>query len=409
MCRHGSAAWFTLLVLAGGLPAVEAAVKIKGVDAEKGLLVIQVGDRVRTVKADKGVKVLDAKGQELADGLKSKELKEGIEVTLTVEQGNSEPVVKAIRLGKKDSDNPREKSAVGLKPLTEMSAQDKYKGEDGGLYGGGKNEPPAGHRAAAREESKRITPLDADGKPAKDGKIVVISIGMSNTSGEFSLFKKIADRDPETSPHVVLVDCAVGGAGAASWAKGAAGVWATVDRRLKDAGVSPQQVQVAWVKHADPGPSPDAVPLEYARKLQAYLVSILNITESKYPNLRVAYLSSRIYGGYNAAGKRLVNPEPFAYESAFSVRWLIQDQIKGDRGLNYDPKRGKVVSPLLLWGPYLWADGITPRQSDGLVWDRGDLGQDGVHPSPAGGEKVAKLLLTFFKTDGDTKRWFLKK
>src|SRR5439155_512616 len=128
----------------------------------------------------------------------------------------------------------------------------------------------------------------------------------------------------------------------------------------------------------------------------------------RYPNLRVAYLSSRIYGGYNAAGLRLVNPEPFAYESAFAVRWLIQDQIKGNPRLNADLKQGKVVAPVLLWGPYLWADGITPRKSDGLVWERKDLGQDGVHPSPAGGEKVADLLLKFFKTDAGAQKWFLK-
>lgn len=32
--------------------------------------------------------------------------------------------------------------AVGLKPLTEMAAADTYLGEDGGLYGGGQNQPP---------------------------------------------------------------------------------------------------------------------------------------------------------------------------------------------------------------------------------------------------------------------------
>jgi hypothetical protein len=408
MRRPWLASLCTVLILTGGLLAFEGVAKIKRVDPEKGMVVVQLGDKDRAVKADKAIKVLDANGKELADGLKAKELKAGIEAMFTVEQENNEPVIKAIRLRKPESENPREKSSVGLTPLTEMSAQDRYKGEDGGLYGGGRNEPPAAHRAAAQEASQRITPLDADGKPSKDGKIVFISIGMSNTSGEFTLFKKKADRDPDKASEVVLVDCAIGGAGAASWSKASAGVWTTVERRLKDGGVSPLQVQVAWVKHANPGPSPDTAPFEYAKTLHEQLVSILHITKSRYPNLRVAYLSSRIYGGYNAAGIRLVNPEPFAYESAFSVRWLIQEQIKGDHRLNYDPKKGEVVAPVLLWGPYLWADGIKPRKSDGLVWERKDLGQDGVHPSMAGGEKVTSLLLQFFKTDRDTKRWFLK-
>jgi hypothetical protein len=308
-----------------------------------------------------------------------------------------------------DGNGPKreERSSVGLKPLNEMTAEEKYKGEDGGLYGGGKNEPPGAHQAAAREELSAIAPLDAQGKPSKEGKIVLLSIGMSNTFGEFSFFKEKADQDAGKSPRVVLVNGAVGGAGAASWAKGAERVWNTVMERLKEAGVSPEQVQVGWMKHADPGPQPDTAPLEYAKKLKEWQLSILQLLKARFPNLRVCYLSSRIYGGYNAAGIRLVNPEPFAYESAFSVRWLMLDQIKGEPKLNYDPKKGPVRAPLLLWGPYLWADGITPRKSDALFWERKDLGEDGVHPSKSGREKVADLLLKFFKTDAGAATWFL--
>ena len=86
-----------------------------------------------------------------------------------------------------------ERRSVGLKPLTEMTAEDRYKGEDGGLYGGGKNEPPESHQAAARKESEGLTPLDGQGRPAKDGKIVLLSVGMSNTYGEFRMFKELAD------------------------------------------------------------------------------------------------------------------------------------------------------------------------------------------------------------------------
>jgi hypothetical protein len=86
-------------------------------------------------------------------------------------------------------DEPRkEQPSTGLKPLTEMTADDKYKGEDGGLYGGGKNEPPMAHQQLADEALKKITPLDAQGKPSPTGKIVFISLGMSNTAGEFKMF-----------------------------------------------------------------------------------------------------------------------------------------------------------------------------------------------------------------------------
>jgi hypothetical protein len=296
----------------------------------------------------------------------------------------------------------QEQPSTGLKPLTEMTAQDRYKGEDGGLYGGGSNEPPKAHQAAARQALQQIAPLDAQGKPSKDGKIVFLSLGMSNTYGEFALFKQLADRDPQKSPHVLIVNGAVGGAGVSSWARPRSGTWQKVADRLKEAGVSPEQVQVAWIKHAEPGPSPDTFPLEYAKKVKEDIAASLAITRATFPNLRVAYLSSRLYGGYNIVGIRRVNPEPFAYETAFSVRWVIQDQIKR-------AKRGKVDGPVLLWGPYLWADGVRPRKGDKLVWERKDLGQDGVHPSPSGRRKVANLLLDFFKNDAGAKTWFVKR
>jgi hypothetical protein len=305
-------------------------------------------------------------------------------------------------LPRKEIEKRKEQKSTGLKPLTEMTAKDRYKGEDGGLYGGGRNEPPKAQQLAAREALKKIRPLDAHGKPSKSGKVVFISLGMSNTAGEFRLFKQLADRDPQKSPDVVLVNCAIGGAGVSSWARPRSGTWQKVAERLEEAGVSAEQVQVAWVKHAEPGPWPDTKPLQYARKVKEDLAASLAITRDTFPNLRVAYLSSRIYGGYNIAGIRRVNPEPFAYETAFSVRWVIQDQIARR-------KKGKAEGPVLLWGPYLWADGVRPRKGDKLVWERKDLGGDGVHPSKAGGQKVARLLLRFFKTDAGAKTWFVKR
>ena len=53
------------------------------------------------------------------------------------------------------------KPPVGLNRLTDMN--DRYKGQDGGLYGGGKNDPPQGHLEAALQQAKLIQPLDADG------------------------------------------------------------------------------------------------------------------------------------------------------------------------------------------------------------------------------------------------------
>jgi hypothetical protein len=295
------------------------------------------------------------------------------------------------------------KEQVGFKPLSEMSAQDRYLDQDGGLYGGGQNTPPAMHRSAAEAELAKIQPLDRDGKPAADGKIVFVSISMSNATQEFSTFKRIADADAGKSPKLTIVDCAQGGQAMAEWVDPDARPWQEADRRLAAAAVTHPQVQVAWIKLANKGPQGDLQ--EHGRKLQRDTLAVIQNAKARFPNLRIAYLSSRIYGGYTMGG---LNPEPYAYESAFVCRWLIQDQIKGDAALNYDAAKGMVKAPLVLWGPYLWADGTKPRAGDGLLYTRDDLGPDGTHPSNAGREKVARLMLSFYKTDPLAKSWFAK-
>jgi hypothetical protein len=290
---------------------------------------------------------------------------------------------------------------VGLTPLTEMTASDRYLGEDGGLYGKGQNVPPPEHRKAAEAELAKIQPLNADGKPAKDGKIVFVSISMSNATQEFSYFKRVADEDPAKSKLLTIVDCAQGGQAMAQWVDPQGKAWLEADKRLSAASISPQQVQVAWIKLANVQPRGELT--QHGKKLQQDTTVVLQNARSRFPNLRIAYLGSRIYGGYSSGA---LNPEPYAYEGAFAARWLIQDQIKGDAALNYDASRGAVKSPLLLWGPYLWGDGMTPRKSDGLVWKREDVVGDGTHPSEAGRAKVTRLLLDFCKTDPLAKSWF---
>ncbi|MGB8170393.1 MAG: hypothetical protein WCF18_23020 [Chthoniobacteraceae bacterium] len=293
-----------------------------------------------------------------------------------------------------------------LTPLTELGTA-KYKGEDGGLYGGGLNEPPRAHLEAAMKESAKIRPLDADGKESANGKIGLLSVGMSNTTMEFSRFKQLADLDPTKAKSVVIIDGAQGGQTAMRWADPRSALWHNVDERLTAAGVSARQIQVAWMKQAEAGPAQYGDFPKHAKQLQENLAKDLANLKQKFPNLRIVYLSSRIYAGYATSG---LNPEPYAYEEAFTMRWLIQDQIAGQPELNYDATRGPVKSPLLLWGPYLWADGETPRKADGLIYKREDLSdKDGTHPTDSARQKVAELLLNFLKSDPTAKIWFTEK
>lgn len=288
-------------------------------------------------------------------------------------------------------------------PLCDMTEKDRYKGEDGGLYGQGRNTPPDAHRKAAETELKKIQPLDADGKPAKDGRVVLVSISMSNATQEFSVFKRLADADRDKAAWLTIVDCAQGGQAMAEWANPKAAPWDEAERRLKAANVTNAQVQVAWIKLANKRPMGDLD--KHGKQLQRDALAVIQNAKSRFPNLRIVYLGSRIYGGYATTP---LNPEPYAYESAFAARWLIQDQIAGDAALNYDPAKGDVKAPLLLWGPYLWADGSNGRKIDKLVWEKEDFVADGTHPSRSGREKVAQLLLEFFKNDPLARPWFVK-
>jgi hypothetical protein len=50
---------------------------------------------------------------------------------------------------------------------------------------------------------------------------------------------------------------------------------------------------------------------------------------------------------------------------------------------------------------------MTPR-SDGLTYSCSDFVSDGTHPAPGGArDKVAQMLLDFFKTDSTARPWFL--
>ncbi|MGK0188033.1 MAG: hypothetical protein ACI9R3_003825 [Verrucomicrobiales bacterium] len=138
---------------------------------------------------------------------------------------------------------------------------------------------------------------------------------------------------------------------------------------------------------------------EHGKKLEGDTLKVLHNARLEFPNLKVAYLGSRIWAG-NATSR--LNPEPYAYESAFIVRWLIRRQMEGDAEL------AMTNTPLLLWGPYLWAEGMRGRKADSLIWERADFAGDGVHPSKSGRQKVAEQLLDFMTTDTLAKPWFTK-
>ena len=293
-------------------------------------------------------------------------------------------------------------TSVGLTPLIDMGANDTYHGEDGGLYGNGQNQPPEGHFLKAQEATANIVPRDAQGNPSPNGKIGLVSIGMSNARIEYNVFGHMA-RDVK-SPNVEVINAAQPGVLAWAWANNPPpkkDPWEVMASVIEQRGLTPEQVQVIWLKEAEDGPKPgvDDFPV-YAERLRDDMATIVERVKQDYPNVQIVYLSSRIYAGYSLIP---LSPEPFAYEGAFANRWLIQDQINGGgaSGVTYEN------APVLLWGPYLWADGTNPR-SDGLTWNCSDFKGDGVHPDDPATQKVAQMLVDFFTSDPLARTWFTR-
>jgi PKD repeat protein len=304
-------------------------------------------------------------------------------------------------------------TSTGTIPLNDLGPG-TYQGFTAGLYPAGFDMPPTAHAAAALTiATDQIKPLNPSGNPDPvNGRIVMISIGMSNTTQEFATkgtqnFKLRADPDPAKNPQLVIVDGAQGGQDAPAWINPNATTWSILNQRLAAAGVAPEQVQVAWLKQALAGPNNYGAFPAHAQALQADLEIIVRNLKTKFPNIKITYLSPRTRAYTNTL--TALNPEPFAYETGFAVKWTIEDQITGAGNLNFDPAKGAVVAPLILWGPYIWADGLTPR-SDGFTWLCSDLESDFTHPSASGGvPKVGAHLLAFFKTDPTAVPWFLKR
>jgi len=292
-------------------------------------------------------------------------------------------------------------TSKGFTPVNDLGIG-TYQGFQGGLYPNGLNVPPQAHLNAGFDMAIQIKPRDTSGQVDPNGKYVLVSIGMSNCTQEFSTFIPMANADTSRNPKLTIVDGAQGGQTAAIISNPAATFWSVVDQRLANAGVTPKQVQIAWLKEANAGPTGPFLP--HTETLKVQLGRICRILKDRYPNIKICYLASRIYAGYASTA---LNPEPYAYESGFAVKWLIEQQINGDSALNFDSAQSPVESPYLAWGPYLWADGLTPR-SDGLIWECSNFQTDGTHPSTSGREKVANLLLNFFHNNPAAQVWYLK-
>jgi len=297
--------------------------------------------------------------------------------------------------------------STGLVPINDLGSG-MFNNMTGGLYPGGNNDMPAAHKNAGISVARsQIFPRNASGNPdSVNGKIVWLSIGMSNCTQEAQQFIIKANAYAGKNPKLVFVDGAQGGQtaniistpGNASYPS----FWNTVSTRISNAGLSPLQVQVIWFKEANQaGTTPIK---EYYDSLVVQFKRAMNEIKSRFPNATLCYMASRISARYASSA---LNPEPYAYWTGWAVKKVIEDQINGDTQLRFSGANPN--SPHLSWGIYMWSDGSTPQVTNpNIFWNCStDFQNDGTHPSsPVGASKVADLLLSFYQNDSLSCSWF---
>jgi len=293
---------------------------------------------------------------------------------------------------------------------------------------------PSDHDLAGIAAAARIQPLDADGNPSPTGKVVFVAIGRSSTSQEFGPFITQATATPGVNhTTLAIVNGALTATLPCAWTvpvgpppcnPSLGNQYDRIrDTVLYPLGLTEKQVQVVWIEeyNADPGASgfqalcdprfatcTNDVYHTEALRFEQQMGGIHRAAMARWPNLRQAFHSSRIYAGYSTTNH---STEPYAYEYGFSVKWLIQAQILQNRTGTVDPIAGDQnynngTTPWVAWGPYLWANGDTPRSEDNLIWCNGQAGSpcngiadfqaDGTHPNASGEGKVSNLMMDFF-------------
>ncbi|HXJ37328.1 MAG TPA: hypothetical protein VMS22_25145 [Candidatus Eisenbacteria bacterium] len=315
-------------------------------------------------------------------------------------------------------------TSTGMVPIMDLGTG-LYLGQfQGGLYPGGTNAMPMAHLAAGLKAAAAMVPRNTEGVPDPvNGKVVMISVGMSNATSEFctqgsgttncwvqSFMGQAAVDTNVNHTTLAFINGARSGQEARWWLDPTGTNYVNLAGLLASQGFSEAQVAAAWIKQADTNPDatlPD--PKADAYILEGRLATIVRSLRIRYPNLKQIFFSSRVYAGYTTS---LLSPEPSAYEGGFAAKWVIEAQIRQmSTPLNpidaiIGDLNNTTVAPWLGWGAYLWADGLTPR-SDGLTWACGEFSnQDGLHLQMFSSRKVGAMLLDFMLHSPVTQSWF---
>jgi hypothetical protein len=276
-----------------------------------------------------------------------------------------------------------------LRPFTERAT---FMGTyETGLYPGGKNDMPAAHRKAGERVAATIRPLDVDGKPSPEGKIIALTVGHSNCNMYFgALQKRLKQNAAQLHPRFELLNAAVGGQQLPEIVQLQGKVWDRQKQLLGAPGLSAQQVQVVFfhttyhtwknATNAAPRPFPQTM-----QKMEADMAKVLKHLVGLYPNLKIAYVTA---DGF----RHFTGWEPHVWQEAFAIKWLVESQIRGDAGTAFEGADRAL--PWLQWGPYIWDN----------RWGK-EYFTDGVHPAPKALDIFVEKYWSHFVGDSVSRAW----
>ncbi|MBK9454060.1 MAG: T9SS type A sorting domain-containing protein [Bacteroidetes bacterium] len=295
---------------------------------------------------------------------------------------------------------------MGNIPLIDLTGG-YFNGVQGGLYPGGTNERPAAHLTQCVNNALQIQPLNTEGVPSADGKIVMIGIGASNPMTEFQKFIELSNTYEPVNDNLTFLNACLGGQGIQKMYDITDNYWSSVVGKLETEGLSPEQVQVVWVEQ-DNTNSYDTVFPGAANALMDDFRLLLVVIKTLFPNVQITYVTARAYAGYADP----IDPElstgllyPRDYYNGWALKFLVEKII--DHAPGYESAGPSAQVPLVTWGTYHWTDGSTPRL-DGLYLDcELDVSGDGLHLAGPGEEKMGQQLFNYFKTDTTAKYWYL--
>lgn len=289
-------------------------------------------------------------------------------------------------------------TSTGLIPIADLGAE-KFAGFTGGKYPDGENAIPFIHYAKGMHAATEIKPLNASGISDVNGKTGFMFLGFSTAAMTARSFISIcASQNVNTSLEFVIG--AQGGRDINSMTDSLSDYWTNMDTALADKNLTAKQIQIIWISTGDilsyrlPFPEQSYVQIE---KYNAVLKNI----RKYFPNTKIVFISDRPFAGYiggeNGGPAELA--EPTAYYTSWTVKWLIEKQIKNEDGFSTNE------IPFIDWGPALWTDGIKGNSS-GYTWACDDAGKGGIHPSSKGRMKEAAILYLFFTQHPYTKEIF---